>query len=92
VTNFVKGSARGSVDGLEIGLPLAEILDLDAEAARLHKEIGATKAEIEKLSKKLDNPGFITKAPEEVITENRRRLEEENTRLAGLTAALDRLG
>ena len=92
VTNFAKGSARGSVDGLEIGLPLAEILDLDAEAARLHKEIGATKAEIEKLSKKLDNPGFIAKAPEEVITENRRRLEEENTRLAGLTAALDRLG
>jgi len=36
---FAKGSARGSVDGLEIGLPLAEILDLDAEAERLKKEI-----------------------------------------------------
>ena len=92
VNNFAKGSARSSVDGLEIGLPLADILDLDAEAARLKKEISATHAEIDKISKKLDNPGFIAKAPEQVIAENKRRLDEEKTRLAGLAAALDRLG
>ena len=45
---FAKGSARGSVDGLEIGLPLANILDLNAEAERLKKEIASVKAEIEK--------------------------------------------
>ena len=60
---FAKGSARGSVDGLEIGLPLAGILDLNAEAARLNKEIGAVEGEIEKISKKLDNPNFASKAP-----------------------------
>ena len=53
--------ARGSVDGLEIGLPLANILDLNAEAARLKKEIASVKAEIEKISKKLDNPNFAPK-------------------------------
>jgi len=92
VDSFVNGSARGSVDGMEIGLPLADILDLTAEAARLNKEIASVTGEIEKIAKKLDNPGFIAKAPEDVVTENRRRLDEENTRLNGLTAALKRLG
>jgi len=92
VDSFAKGSARGSVDGMEIGLPLADILDLTAEAARLNKEIGGVTAEIEKISRKLDNPAFIAKAPEDVVAENRRRLDEENTRLNGLTAALKRLG
>ncbi len=92
VESFAKGSARGSVDGIEIGLPLANILDLTAEAARLNKEIGGVIAEIEKISRKLDNPGFIAKAPEDVVTENRRRLDEENTRLNSLTAALKWLG
>jgi valyl-tRNA synthetase len=57
----------------------------------LQKEIGSVSAEIEKLTKKLDNAGFIAKAPAEVVAENRRRLDEENTKLAGLTAALRRL-
>ncbi|MFZ8924068.1 MAG: valine--tRNA ligase [Candidatus Puniceispirillaceae bacterium] len=92
VDSFVNGSARGSVDGMEIGLPLADILDLTAEAARLNKEIANVTGEIEKIAKKLDNPGFIAKAPEDVVAENRRRLDEENTRLNGLTAALKRLG
>ncbi|HAE09851.1 MAG TPA: valine--tRNA ligase, partial [Alphaproteobacteria bacterium] len=92
VDSFVNGSARGSVDGMEIGLPLADILDLTAEAARLNKEIASVTGEIEKIAKKLDNPGFIAKAPEDVVAENRRRLDEENTRLNGLTAALKRLG
>ena len=88
---FAKGSARGSVDGLEIGLPLANILDLNAEAARLKKEIASVKAEIEKISKKLDNPNFAAKAPKVVVEQNRRRWDEEETRLETLIKALDRL-
>ena len=91
VDSFVKGSALGSVDGMEIGLPLADILDLNAEAARLNKEIGRATAEIEKISIKLDNPGFIAKAPDDVVAENRRRLDEENIRLNTLVKARDRL-
>ena len=40
VEQFAKGTARGSVNGYDVGLPLADILDLDAEAARLKKDIG----------------------------------------------------
>jgi valyl-tRNA synthetase len=91
VERFDKGSARSSVDGLEIGLPLAGILDFEAEAARLNKEIGAVSAEVKKISAKLNNPGFLAKAPEAVVAENRRRLDEEETRMAALEAALNRL-
>ena len=91
VERFDKGSARSSVDGLEIGLPLAGILDFEAEAARLNKEIGAVSAEVKKISAKLNNPGFLAKAPEAVVTENRRRLDEEQTRMVALEAALNRL-
>jgi valyl-tRNA synthetase len=91
VETFDKGSARSSVDGMEIGLPLAGILDFEAEAARLNKEIGAVSAEVRKISAKLGNPGFLAKAPEAVVAENRRRLVEEETRMAALEAALNRL-
>jgi valyl-tRNA synthetase len=91
VENFAKGTARGSVDGVDIGLPLAGILDLTAEAARLKKDIGGVEAEIKKISGKLDNPNFLAKAPDEVVAENRRRLDDEQVKLDGLTAALRRL-
>ena len=92
VENFGNGTARGTVDGADIGLPLAGILDLDAERARLEKAIAGVTAEMEKISRKLDNPGFIAKAPDEVVAENRRRLDEETTRRGALEAALARLG
>ena len=44
------------------------------------------------ISKKLDNPNFIAKAPKEVIEENRRRLKEENSKMNSLIRALERLG
>ena len=89
---FETGTARGTVDGVDIGLPLAGILDLGAERQRLEKAIAGVASEIDKISRKLDNPGFIAKAPEEVVEENRRRLEEETTRRGALEAALARLG
>jgi len=91
IEQFAHGSARSSVDGLEIGLPLADILDFEAEAARLNKEIGAVEAEMKKISAKLDNPGFLAKAPEAIVEENRRRFDEEQTKRDALQAALKRL-
>ena len=84
VESFGSGTARGTVDGADIGLPLAGILDLDAERARLEKAIAGVTGEMEKISRKLDNPGFIAKAPDEVVAENRRRLEEKQRGAARL--------
>ncbi len=65
-------------------LPLAELIDLDAERARVTKELGKTKAEITALSAKLSNPGFTGKAPEKVVA-------AERERLANLTALAEKL-
>ena len=86
-----KQSARTSLAQVDLALPLAGILDFDAEKARLEKEIKAASGEIDKIAKKLNNQGFIAKAPEAVIEENRRRLAEEEARKAGLEAALMRV-
>ena len=72
-------------------LPLAEVIDLSAEKARLEKEIAKAESEIGKLDKKLANEQFLAKAPAEVVEENKsRRAEEQETR-DKLAAALERL-
>ena len=58
VEQFAKGTARGNVDGADVGLPLSDILDLGAEAVRLKKDIGGVEAEIKKISGKLENPNL----------------------------------
>jgi valyl-tRNA synthetase len=88
---FEKGMARTSLHGMDIGLPLAGILDFGAEKARLEKEINAIEGEVKKIASKLANEGFLAKAPEAVVLENRRRLEEEQTRLNGLNTARQRI-
>ena len=89
--SFAKGTARTSIAGMDIGLPLADVLDFEAERARLTKEIKASETEVGKLRGKLSNEGFLAKAPSAVINDNKRRLSEEETRLKGLKAAFGRL-
>ena len=86
-----EGAVQTVLDETILALPLADIIDIDAEKARLTKEIAKAEAEIKKLSGKLNNQGFLDKAPEAVIEENRQRLAEEETRKEKLTAAIKRL-
>ena len=55
------------VTGAELFLPLAGLIDIDAEIARLEKEAKKLDGEVERIEKKLNNPGFVAKAPAEVI-------------------------
>ena len=84
-----KKSAQGVVDDQEFAL-LYDI-DMDAERARLKKDITAISVEIKKIKGKLKNQGFIAKAPEHVVAENRRRLAAENDTKSRLMLALERL-
>ena len=81
---FVIGEATGA-------LSIAEFIDVAAEKARLAKEIAALDADAEKTRKKLSNPDFVARAPEEVVEENRERLAEAEEAVAKLKAALQRL-
>ena len=70
---------------------MAEFIDLAAERARLTKEIAAHASDMERTAKKLNNPDFVARAPEEVVEENRERLAEAQAAKAKLEAALERL-
>ena len=85
------GSAQTVLGEAIFALPLADVIDIAAERARLQKEIGKTEREIKKLTGKLSNEGFLAKAPEEVVVENRARLLEEEARRDKLNSALARL-
>jgi valyl-tRNA synthetase len=81
---FVIGEATAA-------LAVAEHIDVAAERARLAKEIAALATDAERTSKKLANPDFVARAPEEVVEENRERLAEAEAATAKLEAALARL-
>ena len=78
-------------DDVTIFLPLAAVIDLDAEKNRLDKEMKKAVAEIDKLKRKLDNEQFLQKAPAEIIEEQRLRLVSENRVKNKLALALERL-
>jgi valyl-tRNA synthetase len=79
------------VRGETVALPLAGVVDLTAEKARLDREIAKEKLEIAKVVAKLGNDDFIARAPEDIIAEHQDRLETFQARLVKLTAARDRL-
>jgi valyl-tRNA synthetase len=85
------GAARIALDELTIVLPLAGIIDITVERGRLAKEGKRIDGEIDRIDKKLGNPQFIEKAPEEVVTELRERRAEYETALLKVRQALDML-
>jgi valyl-tRNA synthetase len=79
------------VRSVSVALPLAGVIDLEAERARLDKEQLKATSEIEKIEAKLSNEEFLKRAPEEVVEEQRERLEELNNRKNQLQEAMARL-
>ena len=78
-------------DSASIYLPLADIIDLDAERKRLTGERDRVAGEIKRLEGKLANAGFVAKAPAAVVEGERVKLEKYKDTLAGIEAALGKL-
>ncbi len=68
-------SASAVVKGFEIFLPLEDLIDLNKEIERLEKEIKKLEGEVERIDKKLSNQGFVAKAPQEVIENEKEKRE-----------------
>ncbi|MEC9435418.1 MAG: valine--tRNA ligase [Pseudomonadota bacterium] len=85
-----KGAVTITLEGGAVALPLAGIVDGAAEKARLEKALKKVEKEAEGIARKLDNPGFLAKAPEEVVEENRDRLDELRAEAARLGLAAKR--
>ncbi|NJN05989.1 MAG: class I tRNA ligase family protein, partial [Rhodobacteraceae bacterium] len=86
-----KGAVQDVLDEATIVLPIAEVIDVDAERTRLSKEIARLDGEISRFDRKLANEKFVAKAPAEVVeTERERRAEAAQAR-AKLDEAVRRL-
>ncbi|MTH98000.1 valine--tRNA ligase [Roseibium sp. RKSG952] len=85
------GSAQIIVGEATVCLPLAGVIDLGAERARLGKEVSKLEGEIARIEKKLANPKFVEKAPEDVVDGEREKKAELGERLDKVKVAVGRL-
>ncbi|MEP3429394.1 MAG: valine--tRNA ligase [Roseibium sp.] len=85
------GSAQIIVGEATVCLPLAGVIDLGAERTRLEKDAGKLEADISKIEKKLTNPKFVEKAPDEVVAGEREKVSEASGKLEKIQIALSRL-
>jgi len=86
-----KGAVQIVLDDATLALPLADVIDLGQEQARLKREIEKVTGEIGKLEKKLEDASFVSRAPEEVVEESRERLADFTAAREKLSQALTRL-
>ncbi len=86
------GHARLVVGGADVLIPLAGVLDADAECARMRKRLEGIAGDAERAARKLDDRGFTSKAPPEVVERQRSKLASLEEERAILEAQLVELG
>jgi valyl-tRNA synthetase len=86
-----KGSIQDVIGEATIVLPLADVIDVASEAARLKKEILKLEVDIIKHDKKLANKNFMDKAPAAVVETERQRRDEEAATLEKVVEAFERI-
>ncbi len=77
--------------GAEAIIPMSSLVDIDKEKARIQKEIERLNGDIQRYSSKLNNAGFLAKAPQNVVDEERKKLDSATDMLAKLTERLSQL-
>lgn len=89
------GIPKGAVNAVcamgEAFIPLDQLIDIDKEIERVNKEINRMKGEVARAEGKLGNPGFVAKAPEKVINEEKNKLDVAKDMLAKLEHRLAEL-
>jgi valyl-tRNA synthetase len=86
-----KGAITVSVEGGRFSIPLAGIIDIGEEKARLNKTIEKLQKELGGLRGRLKNPNFVASAPPEVVEESREKLALGDEEIEKLSKALSRL-
>ncbi|WP_456379537.1 valine--tRNA ligase [Thiolapillus sp.] len=84
-------AAMALVGEMKLLIPLADLIDKDAELKRLKKELAKLQSEVERAEKKLSNPGFTDKAPETVVRKEREKLEAARIAMNNLTEQVQRI-
>jgi len=84
-------AASAVISGAVVYVPLAELIDLDAEIEKLTKESAKLNQEIERIDKKLNNQGFVAKAPAAVVEEQKTKRADYSEQLTATTARIAQL-
>ncbi len=79
-------------DDAKIYIPLGELIDFEAEEKRLNKELDAAQDKLDFIMKKLNNPGFVNKAPEKVVAQNREDAAKLEEKIANIKNSIANLG
>ncbi|WP_027405735.1 valine--tRNA ligase [Anaerovibrio sp. RM50] len=97
VTHMAVGAEKpenamaGVVNGVEIFLPLKDLIDVEKETARLNGEMAKLEKEISRLDKKLSNQGFLAKAPADVVAGEKEKLAGYQEKMDAVKARLEDL-
>ena len=83
-----EGAVQIITDSAAIFIPLADMVDFEAERRRLEGELKTMEGEIKRCEGKLNNEGFVAKAPEAVVAAEREKLEKYKAQKAGIEEAL----
>ena len=75
----------------ELFIPLGDLVDFDKEIARLNKELANIEKEIERAKGKLSNPGFVNKAPAQLVAAEKDKLEANEKKAASLVSRIAEL-
>ena len=79
-------------DSAKIYIPMGELVDFEAEKKRLEKELAAAQDKLDFINKKLSNPGFVNKAPEKVVNQNREDAAKLEEKIAGIKESIASIG
>ena len=78
-------------DDARIYIPLGDLVDFEAEKKRLEKELAAAEDKLAFINKKLNNPGFVNKAPEKVVTQNREDAAKLEEKIAQIKKSIEEI-
>ena len=85
-------TASAVIDGTEIFLPLADLIDYEKEIERLEKEKARLEDELKRVKGKLNNEKFISKAPESVVNEEKEKLQKYELMMGKVLERLEQMG
>ena len=87
----IDGAVNIITDDAKIYIPMNELVDFEAERARLNKELKACEKDLEFFNKKLSNPGFLAKAPAAVVEKDKASAQKIEDKIALLKESLEKL-
>ena len=87
----IEGSVSVITEAAKIFIPLNELVDFEAERARLQKELDTAKKDLQFVENKLNNPGFMAKAPEAVVKQQREAQAKHQAKIEMLEESIEKL-